>query len=180
MLLDRTNSLLLVIDIQERFLPHIHKIERILERTELLLQAAKLFDIPILASEQYPKGLGGTAESLMPYIAPEECLPKMEFSCWRNPALQQKIQDTKKQHVVIAGVETHVCVLQTAIALKEHGYDVFVVADATSSRAKNNVKHALTRMTEHGIHIVNSEMVATEWCQTADHPAFKQISKMIR
>lgn len=180
MLIDRTQSLLFIIDIQERFLPHIFEIDRVIRRTELLLKAAKLVGIPVLASEQYPKGLGETPAPLTQYIEPSKRLPKMEFSCWRNPVLQDAVKQSKKQHIIIAGVETHVCILQTATKLKEAGFDVFVVSDATSARDKNNTKYALKRLEKHGIDIVTSEMVVTEWCETADHPAFKEISKLIK
>lgn len=180
MLIDKDQSLLMVIDIQERFRPYIHKIDKIIERTALLLKVASELGVPVIASEQYPQGLGHTVDSLLPHIEPHPCLPKMEFSCWRNDALREAIIASKKQQIVIAGIEAHVCVLQTAIKLKENGYDVFVVKDAVSSRHKDSTKLALKRLENQNVGIVNCEMVATEWCKSATHPSFKTVSKLIK
>ena len=180
MLIDRNQSLVMVIDVQERFIPHIYKIDRIIKRIELLLKAAKLLDIPVITSEQYPKGLGATVASLQAQIEGSTCLPKTEFSCWRNDDLQNAIKASGKQHIILTGIEAHVCVMQTAIKLKENGYNVFVAKDTLSSRHKDSTKLAIKRMENHNIEIVNCEMVVTEWCESSSHPAFKEISNLIK
>jgi nicotinamidase-related amidase len=180
MLINAEDSLLMVIDVQERFIPVIYQAEETVKRIELLLKAAQFLHVPVLASEQYPKGLGSTVEPLRSMIPEEKRLPKMEFSCWENEALHNAITASKKSHIIIAGMEAHVCVLQTALKLKQAGFRTYVVQDAISSRNPNNVGHAIQRMQHHNLELVNSEMVVTEWCKTATHPVFKQISNLIK
>lgn len=180
MLIDSNDSLLMVIDVQERFVPVIHDADKAIKRMELLLKAAQLHHIPIIASEQYPKGLGKTVEPLNSLISQILPLPKQEFSCWANEALRDAITATKKNQIIITGFEAHVCVLQTALALKQAGFKVYVVQDAISSRDPENTKHAIQRMHLHHIELVNGEMVVTEWCRSAEHPAFKEISNLIK
>ena len=142
--------------------------------------AAARLGVPILASEQYPKGLGPTAAELKPLV-PEGCtLEKIEFSCAANEPHVNRLRRLQRRQAVIAGIEAHVCVLQTALGLKSAGYDCFVVADAVGSRAPANLAAALARLRDSGIPVVTTEMVLFEWLGCAGTPEFKELSALIR
>lgn len=181
MLLEAKKSSLLVVDVQERLLPAMADPAGVVTRTHILMQAAHALDVPITVSEQYPKGLGPTVTELRDNRA--EVIEKTAFSCWREAALKQHLIDLHEQErplVVIAGIESHVCVLQTALDLRGAGFGVFVVADAVSSRTTTSVALALERMRDSGVQVVSSEMVVFEWLERAGSPEFKALSALIR
>ena len=177
MLIELAKSCLLVVDIQERLLPAIHEGERVIENTAWLMQIAQELEVPVLVSEQYPKGLGHTVPALQE-LAPEGALvEKIHFSCAASPACQKRLDAIDREQVVVTGVEAHVCVLQTAIGLAALGWQVFVVADAVSSRRVRDVELGLERMGAAGVHIVSREMVAFEWLHRAGTDQFRDISR---
>ena len=178
-LVSRHDSRLLIVDVQEKLLPRIHAAERMVTTCRRLIQGAKILGVPVFATEQYPSGLGPTTPALA------ELLPdlpsKLRFSCaevlnW-GPAAEQADQ---KFQIVVAGIEAHVCVLQTVLDLLSMGYQVFVPADAVSSRKEFDWKIALERMANSGAVITTSESVLFEWCEVAGTPEFKQISQLVK
>ncbi|KTC86488.1 hydrolase [Legionella brunensis] len=177
MLLEKVSSCLLLIDVQEKLAPHVRDSERLLNRCHWLIRLATELQVPLLVSEQYPKGLGGTIEPLKTVVAPYQCIGKVHFSCFREPVFKQNLENLKKKQLVLIGIETHVCVLQTAIDLQEAGYDVFVVVDAVSSRSELDYKYGLKRMKQAGIQLITSEMVFFEWVGQAGTAEFKALSK---
>lgn len=177
MLIDPTQSALLVIDVQQRLLPAVEQSE-VTERAvcDLIGVAAEL-KIPILYSEQYPKGLGPSTQNVLDALPTNAIkLEKLSFSCVSDTSCAAQIQQAAPQ-IIICGMETHVCVLQTALELKESGSAVFVVADAVSSRTEQNRQLGLERMRQHGIEIVSKEMVIFEWLRRAGTDEFRSISK---
>ncbi|MFN0193121.1 MAG: hydrolase [Aestuariivirga sp.] len=183
MLIDATKATLLLIDMQERLLPAMAAPDEVEKRCSILLKAAKALDVPVAASEQYPKGLGHTAPALREEIGNAPVFEKTTFSCWRDPALKQHLiqhHEQQRPQVIVAGIEAHVCVMQTAADLTQAGFGVFVVADAVSSRAPSSVALALDRMRQYGVSIVNAEMVVFELLGKAANPAFKMLSGLIR
>lgn len=176
MLLEKEKSCLLLIDVQEKLTPYVMQPEKLVQRCHWLMRLAKEMDVPLLVSEQYPQGLGHTVEPLQPLIT-EKCISKVHFSSYREPTFIQHWQDLNKQQVVITGIETHVCVLQTAMDMKSSGLDVFVVVDAVSSRHEIDHKYGLKRMKQAGIHLVTAEMVFFEWARQAGTPEFKALSQ---
>jgi nicotinamidase-related amidase len=180
MLLTANESLLLVIDIQDRLLPAIHEGERVQNQTCVLLQAAEKLHIPAVLTEQYPKGLGQTVPAVKAMAADSPVLEKMHFSAWSEPTIRDRIGSTKRQQVVIAGVEAHVCVLQTALEMAAAGYRTAVVSDAISSRHPESAAVARDRMAAAGIALVTTEMCLFEWLGSASHPEFKTLSRLIR
>ncbi|MBL4712680.1 MAG: hydrolase, partial [Gammaproteobacteria bacterium] len=155
MLINSEHACLLVVDIQEKLVPGIHQSEKLIENCFWLIKAAQLFDIPVIASEQYPRGLGPTVESLRELMS-EDCIKeKLGFSCADSPECMSMIEEQKRKQIIIVGMESHVCVLQTALRLNEQGYEVFVVADAISSRNPVDIELAIARMSNSGIHIVS-------------------------
>lgn len=177
MLLNREQSLLLLIDVQEKLTPHVLDCDSLITRCEWILQLAQKMGVPILASEQYPKGLGGTLPSLNSYYSSQDCVEKVAFSCMQEPNCVKKLKEYKKNQLILIGIEAHVCVLQTALELKSSGYEVYVVVDAVSSRKALDLKFGLKRMKQDGVHLITSEMIFFEWLRHADTPEFKKLSK---
>ncbi len=134
--------------------------------------------MPIAYSEQYPQGLGATEESLLSLLEGKaERFEKQSFSCASEPHINTVLNQWKRKQIVVAGMETHVCVLQTVLELRDMGFQVYVVEDAVSSRKNRDKELALQRMQQNGVVIVSKEMVMFEWLHRADHPKFKEISK---
>lgn len=179
-LLSRDRSLLLVIDFQERLLPVIDRGAERLARTRLLLEVARLLEVPVVASEQYPKGLGATVGELRDRLRPEEIYAKLAFSCGRDEGLVRAVQESGRDQLVIAGIETHVCVLQTAIDFRSRGLTVAVVADATGSRDEERRQLGLERMRQEGVAILHSEMAAFEWLEQAGSDLFRKVAPLLR
>ena len=184
MLLARDKSQLLIIDLQDKLLAAVSGKDRVLDRCVRLVQAAKALSVPITVSQQYPAGLGPTADALRDALGNAgPILDKVEFSCLRNEALRERLHDIRRRgrpQVVIGGIEAHVCVVQTAIDLEEQGFEAFVVADAVASRSKTSRKLALTRLLKAGADVVDSEMVVFEWLERAGTPEFKALQGLVK
>lgn len=175
MLMHKDQSVLLVVDVQQRLLPAIHDWQRLLDNVRWLVQIAQKLEVPVMASEQYPQGLGGTHPELAKLLKPGDIVSKLHFSCVAAQCLDT-LPAAGRAQVVVCGSEAHVCVLQTVLELHEQGKQVFVVADAVGSRDPENKALALERMRRHGIDVVSREMVAFEWLKQAGTPLFKEIS----
>jgi nicotinamidase-related amidase len=183
MLIDPQKSILLLVDVQERLLPAMQVPEGVESRCGILLRAAKALDVPVTVSEQYPKGLGHTVPRLAAEFGNAPVFEKLSFSCWKNAAIKDHLighHERQRPLVIIAGIEAHVCVLQTAIDLAAAGFGVFAVADAMSSRAASSMSLAHERMRQNGISIVNTEMVVFEWLKQAGTAEFKALSALVR
>ncbi len=177
MILDAAHSCLLVVDMQEKLLKTMSARQRLEDNCRRLVKGAGLLNVPIVPSEQYPKGLGLTAPELA--IA-ESPVVKMTFSCAGVADYMSRLIAHGRTQMVITGIEAHVCVLQTALDLKTAGYPCAVVSDAVSARSARNHRLACARMRDHGIDIVTTEMVLFEWIRTAEHPIFKEISALVK
>ena len=168
------DSALVVIDIQEKLAAAMTMRGQVVRAASLLVEAAAQLRIPVVVTEQYPKGLGGTVVELAAKLPEGHTrIEKTSFSaCGLLPL-------TRPQ-VVLAGMEAHVCVLQTALELAASGREVYVVADAVCSRTEANYRNALARMEAAGVVITNTESVIFEWLRVAGHEQFRALSKMIR
>jgi nicotinamidase-related amidase len=178
-LVSRDASRLLIVDMQEKLLPLIGSADRVIANCGRLIDGAKLFGVPVFATEQYPKGLGSTVRSLAERL--ETPPSKLRFSCaevldWGTAAEQP---DGRHQ-IIVAGIESHVCVLQTVIDLLASGFQVFVPADAVASRGDLDREIALDRMRGCGATVVTTESVLFEWCEASGTPEFKQVSQLIK
>lgn len=180
MLLTTDHSMLLVVDVQERLVPAITGIDGVIANLRILLSAARELAVPILASEQYPQGLGPTVAAVADLLPPDCVAAKTHFSCAAEPAVAKHLDRLQRRQVVVAGVEAHVCVLQSALGLAERGYPVFVVADAVASRRTENAHLALARLRQAGVVVVSTEMVVFEWLHRAATPVFKTLSRLIK
>lgn len=182
-LLSAQQSLLLIVDVQNSLLQAMPQADAqaVSEHTVRMLKAAALLDLPVLLTEQYPKGLGPTAEAVKQTLpASAQCFEKTVFSCCGSAEFNRALHAAAKNQVVIAGQEAHVCVLQTAFDLLRQGFEVFVVDDAVCSRAGQHKENALQRMRQAGVGIVNHESVLFEWLGDARHSHFKMISALVR
>jgi nicotinamidase-related amidase len=176
----KENSIGLIIDIQERLFPHIQDHQTIQKNVELLIKGLELLNVPILVTEQYKKGLGETVEPLAQLIQDYPAIEKMTFSCCDTPQFTEKLELSTKRHVIIAGIESHICVLQTAIDLQERGFHPLVVADCIGSRTHENKSLALIRMQQEGILLSSTEAILFELCRKAGTDTFKAISKLVK
>lgn len=169
---------LLVVDVQERLVPAIADHRRVVFNTRRLIDGAKILGIPVVATEQYPKGLGPTVPELAERLGP---IPdKLTFSCCGCPEVFQKLRDEGIHKILVAGIEAHVCVQQTVLDLLGEGWRVYLAVDAVGSRSPLDRDTALRRMDSSGAVLTTAEAALFEWCQVAGTPLFKQISRLVR
>jgi len=180
MLIKADQSCLIVIDIQERLVPAMQAPARVIRNAGVLLRAASRLGIPILMTEQYPKGLGHIVPELDGLAPDAEVLTKMHFSCMNDETFAARFKALGRSQAVIVGMEAHICVMQTGVNLMEEGYEIFVVTDATSSRSPESEKACLDRLGAAGAGIVTTEMVVFEWLGRAGTPEFKELLPLIK
>jgi nicotinamidase-related amidase len=171
------DSVLLLVDMQEKLVPLVLNQDSLVSRCHWLLKLAAQLHVPVVTSEQYPKGLGPTIARLSSAIPHQKIIEKVHFSCMQEPNYVQILRQQAKNQLVFCGIEAHVCVLQTALESKTSGFDVFVVVDAVSSRSELDYNYGLTRMKQAGIHLITTEMVFFEWLRQSGFPNFKELSK---
>ncbi|MCB1492894.1 MAG: isochorismatase family protein [Rhodobiaceae bacterium] len=184
MILEAERTQLVAVDIQERLLPAMSEMRQVVERTELIGAATRRLDIPTTISEQYPRGLGHTYSKVHQALGNEaRIFEKMHFSCMRDPELGAHIADLReagRNQAVIIGIETHVCVAQTALDMKAQGFEVAVIVDACSSRRKDDKLAAIERFRDHGIEIITTEMAVFEWLERAGTDDFRAMAPLIK
>ncbi len=180
MRIDRDNAIGIIIDIQEKLLPHMFEKDEVIHNTNILINGLKQLDIPIMVTEQYRKGLGETVDKIAKQIEEFPHYEKISFSCCDDPKFTEHLELSTKRSVIIAGIESHVCVLQTAIDLKHRGFHPYVVANCISSRSPVDKEIALIRMQQEGIFLVTYESVLFELARKAGTDEFKAISKLVK
>ncbi len=166
---------LMVIDPQEKLMAVIDEADRVTKNIALLLHLAKVFSLPVVPTTQYEKGLGPYVAPLKELIEEYQTYDKTEFSAFKNEAISSACKKLGRKGVLLCGVETHICVYQTALSAKLLGYEPLVVADATSSRTKANMEYGLSRLRDLGVGIYSTEMVIYELLEKAGTPAFKAL-----
>ncbi|MFT3738263.1 MAG: hydrolase [Breznakibacter sp.] len=180
MRIQKEQALGLVIDIQERLFPVIHEKETLEKNVGILVEGLKALEIPIFVTEQYKKGLGDTIGSLKPVLGDYLHIEKLAFSCCDEPSFAEALELSKKRTVIIAGIESHICVLQTAIDLRERGFYPVVVEDCVSSRTADSKRIAMERLRQEGVVVTSYESVLFELCRFAGTDAFKAVSKLVK
>lgn len=182
--LNREDTLLLVVDVQERLVPAIHKdlYPIALRNMQIMIEAAGTLGLPILLTEQYPKGLGPTVkEILLPLEGKSfKRIEKVTFSCARDEGFLQAVAAANRRQILIIGMETHVCVYQTSVDLIRAGYSVFVLDDAVSSRYMHNYQSALQALRDAGCTVFSTETAVFQLLKVAATPEFKKVSSLIR
>lgn len=180
-LLDRDDSVLVVIDVQERYIPHLFEGARVVEAARRLIEGAKLVGVPVLITEQYPEGLGPTTAVVRDAL-PAGCkaIAKRSMSCAGEPRFVAALRETERTQVVVAGIEAQACVNQTVHELIAADYETHVVVDALSSRFRRDYEVAVERQIRAGAVPTTVESVLLEWVRTADAPEFQKIRALIR
>ena len=180
-ILRKKDTLFLIIDIQERLLPAVSESDNVLKYSTILAKAAEILKIPLIISEQYPKGLGNTVNNILDVMPKNtQVVEKTTFSCMQTESLAKAIKASMASQVVICGIESHICVAQTALDITSTGTQVHILSDAVSSRKKSNKDNALTRLSRAGIVINNTESALFELLIEAQGDEFKAISKLIK
>jgi nicotinamidase-related amidase len=174
------NTVLVVIDIQDKLFRVMHNKERLFQNVLKLIRGVKVLNLPVILTEQYPAGLGLTLPEitqLLPDIKPVE---KFCFSCCDEERFRQELESSKRKQVLIAGIEAHICVYQTAMDLLRQGYEVQVVADCVASRELENKEVCLTRLNSAGVGLTTMEMALFELLRLGKGEKFKQISNIVK
>jgi nicotinamidase-related amidase len=189
-LLDASRSILVVIDLQGKLVHMVHRPGLVLEASRRLLRLADLFAVPVVLTEQYPKGIGPTETSIREAFdglaTPTFFLEKTAFGCCGDGGFEALLQQARpglvpaQRQIVIAGIEAHVCVMQTVMELLATGHEVHLCWDAISGRGEEYRQHALERMAAAGATLTNHESVAFEWARDKNHPQFKALSSLMK
>ena len=169
-----------VVDIQERLLPHIYEGEKILHKCLKLIEGLQILSVPIIVTQQYTKGLGPTESSVVKKFAEFNYIEKTSFSCFEEPAFKEEISIIGKQNVILCGIESHVCVLQTCLDLIDGGFRPVIVEDCVSSRRPNDKLIAIERMRQEGARITTLESLLFELTRCSGTEKFKSISKLVK
>lgn len=175
-----STSLFLIIDMQDKLLQAIAQNEEVLNQTVRMAKYANAIQVPIMATEQYRKGLGASNDAVLGEIKDTMIFEKTTFSAFDQPEFLQSLKEKNITTLVIAGVESHICVCQTALAALSHGYDVRVLADAVGSRTEFNKQIGLNRMEKAGVIIDSTESILYEWLKAAGTPEFKAILPLVK
>ncbi|WP_163709114.1 isochorismatase family protein [Mangrovibacterium lignilyticum] len=180
MRINKENTIGLVVDIQERLLPAMEGQEALLNNCQILINGLQELGLPILATQQYSKGLGETVEPIKSIIKDFKAIEKKDFSCCDEAVFAAELEKLQAKNVIICGIESHVCVLQTALDLKEAGLNPIVVMDCVSSRDYDNIDLAAERFRFEGIMMTSYESILFELTRSASAPEFKAISKLVK
>src|SRR5438552_18210742 len=178
--LNRSQAGLVIVDIQQRLLPQIFEKDRLVANTVVLIKGATALGLPILATEQYRKGLGATAADVVAAIPGFAPMEKMAFSACGAKGFKTALRKNKIRDVLLCGMEAHVCILQTCLDLLEDGFRVFVVADAISSRTAENCRLGIERMRGAGAIIVSIEMALFELLERSGTDDFRKILELVK
>ena len=175
-----SESMGLLIDMQEKLLPHIHEQQRVIDRTKILLQGLQALDVPLMHNQQYKKGLGDTSADLLPLLDGVPTFEKRSFSVCDDEAAMAHIAAQDRKICLLFGVETHVCVLQTALDLLDKGYQPVLITDACSSRRPHDHEIGMARMIAAGVSMATVESILFELLRSSTHKQFKTISGLVK
>ena len=189
-LLDASRSIVLVVDLQGKLMEMAYRSSMVVRATIRLLRLAELFRVPVVLTEQYPKGLGVTDPRVRAefdrLMVPKASMEKTSFGCCGDPQFEALLAQVRpglapeRRQVVVAGIETHVCVVQTVIELRRADHEVHLCWECVSGRGEEYRRHALERMVQAGAVITNHESVAFEWARDSKHPAFREMSALLK
>jgi nicotinamidase-related amidase len=180
MRINKDNSAAIIVDIQEKLFPHIYNYTEIEKNVGILIKGLELLKVPVLVTEQYPKGLGNTIPAVINTLSYFEPIEKISFSCCDESRFLNALNVLNKKYVIIAGIEAHVCVLQTVMDLIGNGFHTVLVEDCVSSRKANDKKIAIERMNHEGAIITTYESLLLELCRVAGTEIFRKISGLIK
>jgi len=179
-MLDIEKCSLVVVDVQGRLAQLMYGRDAVFTNIQILIKAAKILDIPIVWCQQVPDSLGPTVPEIAELLSDTEPINKASFSCCGDERFISRLNSLDRRQVLLCGIETHVCIYQTAVDLRNRGYEANVAADAVSSRTLENKQIGLERLRAEGASLSSTEMALFELLKTAEHPQFKQIAKLIK
>lgn len=179
-MLNTENSLLFVVDVQDRLVGMLKNSEEIAKNNSILTKAAKSLGVPVIVSEQYPRGLGSTIFEVRENVEENCIFEKTSFSALKEQSIDSKLSELNRNNIILTGIETHICVYQTALALLEKGYNVYVVKNACSSRKTKDYRTALELMRDFGAKLTCVETVLFELLESSNHPNFREIQALIK
>lgn len=177
--LDRTKACVLVVDVQEKLTPVMWNFAPVEKYCRAMILAGRDLGLPVLATEQYPKGLGATIPSLREALGAAPLI-KMNFSCGADPEFMRALEATGRRQVIMVGIESHVCVFQTARDLLDRGYEVFICADAVTSRFEEHRRVALDQLAAMGAVVTSAETCIFDLLHACGTPEFKRVSPLVR
>ena len=176
---ERDKTAFVLIDIQEKFRPVIHNIQAVIDNANRLVKGASILKIPLIVTEQYPKGLGRTVDEI-DLDDGQGIVEKISFDCFGCDGFREKLDEIDVKSLVIFGIEAHVCVLKTALEAVARDYETHVIADAVSSRTEENKNLALERLRQSGVFVASTEMILFQLMDRAGTDEFKAISKLVK
>lgn len=179
-MLNKEQTVLVLIDIQGKLAQIVDESDFVVDNIATVVQGAKLLQLPVLWLEQYPKGLGPTDERIAKHLTEQQPIEKITFSAYDTEEFVQALEQTGRKKVLLAGIETHICVYQTAAHLLANGYEVEVLADCVSSRTAGNREVGIQKMLQLGANITSVEMALFEMQQIAKGDTFKAISQLVK
>jgi len=179
-MLDIDKCCLVVVDVQGKLAQLMHERQTLFSNIQILIKSAKILNIPILWAQQCPDNLGPTVPEIAELLADNEPINKSAFSCYGQESFNTELNELGRNQILLCGIETHVCIYQTAIDMLRKGFVVNVIADAVSSRTAGNKQIAINRMADEGAKIVSVEMALFELLKTAEHPQFRQVARLIK
>lgn len=173
-------TMALIIDLQEKLVPAMPDVPKLLKNTKALIEGLKIAGVPMIITEQYPRGLGATVKEIMEVALDTPVMEKLEFSCYDNEQIRQAIVASGKKNIMVCGIEAHICVMQTVIDLKSAGYNVIFVEDCVQSRKIHDQKMGVKRAEFEGACITTCEGILFELVRKAGTPQFKQLSALVK
>lgn len=180
MSLSRNDTLLLIIDVQDKLAATMNQRAKVISNIQKLVFTAEKLNMPVIVTEQYPKGLGKTVPEIIENLNKYEPIEKVTFSCCKENKFINKLKEVNKKNIIICGMETHVCVQQTSLELVELGFRVYVIGDATCSRRKESWKFSLHRIRAGGAVVTTAESVIFELLESSNQPEFKDILSILK
>jgi len=174
------NTFLIVIDVQGNLARVVAESEKAIQAVSQLVEGAKLLEIPVLLTAQVPEKIGHTIPEVAGLLPDQVDLPRVHFSVWQDNTVQQAIRNAGRRQLLLCGFETHICLYQSSLDLIAEGFEVYLAADAVSSRNPYNKTIALQELSNQGVHLTTVEMALFSMLRSAQHPAFKSISKLIK
>lgn len=179
-LLEKTNTGLVIIDVQEKLMPVVGQRERIVGNIKKLLLLSKLFHLPVILTEQYPKWLGATLPDIMGSLTYYNPIPKIHFNCCDVEAFNEQLSSKELKNIIVTGVESHICVFQTCVSLLNSGYHIHIPQDAVGSRTDENWRVGLELSNKAGAFITSTESVIYQILKKAGTKEFKQMLKVVK
>lgn len=179
-MLNKNHAAFVLVDVQGKLARTVDGSEAFLANLEKLIRGLQILEVPIIWLEQYPKGLGPTDEQIARHLTELTPIQKMTFNACLNPDFLQEVARTGRRQLLIAGIEAHICTYQTAMGLKDAGYEIQVVADAVSSRTRENKEFALAKMQSYGISLTSVEMALFELMEVAEGEQFKELLQVVK